>query len=244
MLLSIKKSHRQPHADHAELVERTPHEIEQRQRTEQTDRDGDTDDRHGAPLSQEQEQHGKGHEVTRETESRQSTEPLLDVLGGILADDEVNPHRRGLLPEFLDPFTEIPAKPDQVGGLLLVDHDADRFLAVDAERPLFGGETQLDIADVLELRRPVGDDARLLERKRIRGSAVDDDFQPTAFGLQIAHMAHVSRRRDTAPTISQGVTPVAAAFARSTETISRRCDPPVAVASPTPATAANRGANT
>ena len=37
-----------------------------------------------------------------------------------------------------------------------------------------------------------------------------------------------------------GVTPVAAARARSTLTINRRCDPPVGLASPTPDTAARR----
>ena len=84
------------------------------------------------------------------------------------------------------------AQADEIGALLLVDEDAHRRLAVDAEHRTFRLETEIDLGDMAELGRAVGNDPRLAQRMDAARTAVDEHLQASVLGLQGADVAHAA----------------------------------------------------
>ena len=84
------------------------------------------------------------------------------------------------------------AQANEIRALLLVDEDAHRRLAVDAEHRTFRLETEIDLGDVAELRRAVGDDPRLAQRMDAARTAIDEHLNAPVLGFQGADVAHAA----------------------------------------------------
>ncbi len=124
-------AHGQP--EQGDQVERLAGDEQQRQRGQQACRHRDRDDRHRAPLAQEQVQHDQRDQETGERQPLQTVELILDLPRPVEVDDEVDAVGAELLAQRFEAVAQGVPQLDQVGLGILVNQQPHGRAAVDAE---------------------------------------------------------------------------------------------------------------
>ena len=181
-----QEAHRQRQADHRDQVQGLAGEVEQGQGDQHAGRDGDAHHRDRPPLAQEQEQHSQRDQVAGETKLGDVADLLLHQFRRIRADHEIEADRRDLGAHLGDLGAQFAPQANEIGALLLEDHDADGGLAVDPERGLLRRVAVLDVGDVAQFRRARGVEARLAQGVQTGEAAVDQDIGAPALPFELA----------------------------------------------------------
>ena len=175
--------------EHRDQIQRVAAQVQHRARDEQAHGHGHRDDGHGAELAQKEEQHDQGDQESRDREVLQAVELLLDRLGGIEADREIDAVGPELFAQIVETLAQRNAEPHEIRAFFLEDDEPRRLAAVDAERALGACHAHLDIGHVPQQHGSSGIETDLAERRDAAGPPVEHDLPAAAVLLAAAEVA-------------------------------------------------------